>query len=906
MQSVKSTCPYCGVGCGLRVNIENSTANDKPAKTIVLGDEQHPANLGRLCSKGSALAETLVDQNSGERLTQATIAGSVVSWDTATQAIADKISSSIEEHGRDSVAFYLSGQLLTEDYYVANKLMKGFIGTANVDTNSRLCMASAVASYKRAFGSDTVPCSYDDIDAAELIVLIGSNAAWTHPVLYQRMVAAKQANPNLKVVLIDPRETASCDIADLHLAIKPSSDGFLFQGLLKYLIDTYSTDEVYIRNHTDGFIQARDVAEQLESDSLADQLAVDPSDLLLFFEWFAETKNVLSFYSQGINQSATGTDKCNAIINCHLATGKIGYQGAGPFSITGQPNAMGGREVGGLATQLAAHMDFDSEDRDRVQRFWRSPRIAQKAGLKAVDLFDAVSSGQIKVIWIMATNPAVSLPNSNKVRAALEKCPTVIVSDVINTDTTKYADILLPAQGWSEKDGTVTNSERCISRQRAFCAAPGEAKADWWALNQVGKKLGFDKHFNFENAHQIFIEHSKLSGFENNDSRAFDISGLSDMSAVDYDQLTPIQWPVNSLHPQGCKRMFSDAKFYTSNGRAKFISAQAVLANCVKQSDNISRPSSTTANSVTTNLVTANLVTANPSATFILNTGRLRDQWHTMTRTGHAPLLTAHDDVPLVQVNTLDAKIAGLKDNQLVALSNAHGELIATVKVGQQVKPGELFSAIHWNDQFATKAVVCSVLSSKVDPISGQPESKASSVHLQPYHCAHWARVASKHSLDKAAFEYWAETKTKRGYVTLLGCNGPIDWRSWSENQLSSEARMMQYSGAQDAAQAILASQQSSIELLVFSHKHVEQLPSYSWLSSSFDNNDVTALAYLLRSEDGYQDQQLCSCFGISKKTIQAVIKQGATSIDELGIRLGCGSKCGSCKPELSELLSAN
>jgi assimilatory nitrate reductase catalytic subunit len=886
MQSVKSTCPYCGVGCGLRVNIDNSPVNAKPVKTIVLGDKQHPANLGKLCSKGSALAETLAKQNSGNRLTHPTVGGEVVSWDTATQTIADKISSSIEEHGRDSVAFYLSGQLLTEDYYVANKLMKGFIGTANVDTNSRLCMASAVAAYKRAFGSDTVPCSYEDIDAAELIVLIGSNAAWTHPVLYQRMVAAKSANPNIKVVLIDPRKTASCDIADLHLAIKPSSDGFLFQGLLKYLIDTDSTDEIYIRNHTDGFNHAKDVVGRLETDSLADQLAVDPGELLLFFEWFAETKNVLSFYSQGINQSATGTDKCNAIINCHLATGKIGYEGAGPFSITGQPNAMGGREVGGLATQLAAHMDFDSDDRDRVQRFWKSPRIAEKAGLKAVDLFDAVDRGQIKVIWIMATNPAVSLPNSNRVRAALKKCPTVIVSDVINTDTTMYGDILLPAQGWSEKDGSVTNSERCISRQRAFCAAPGEAKADWWALSQVGKKLGFDEHFEFENAHQIFVEHSKLSGFENNHSRAFDISGLSGISQVDYDQLKPIQWPVNSAHPHGCKRMFSDAKFYTANRRAKFISKQAVLADCVKQFDNISQSESAT--------------------TYILNTGRLRDQWHTMTRTGHAPLLTAHDDVPLVQINKVDAKNAALENNQLVTLSNSHGEFIAALKVGDQVKPGELFSAIHWNDQFATKAVVCSVFSSRVDPVSGQPESKASRVHLEPYHCTHWARVASSHSLDKAAFEYWSETKTKRGYVTLLGCNGPIDWRKWSQNQLSSEARLMQYSGAEGAAQAILASQQSSIELLVFSHKQVERLPSFSWLSNSFDNDDMETLAHLLRSEDGDQDQQLCSCFGVSKKAVQNAIDGGAGSIDELGITLGCGSKCGSCKPELSELLSTS
>jgi assimilatory nitrate reductase catalytic subunit len=746
-------------------------------------------------------------------------------------------------------------------------------------------MASAVAGYKRAFGADAVPCSYQDIDAAELIVLIGSNAAWTHPVLYQRMVAAKQANPNLKVVLVDPRQTASCDIADLHLAIRPSSDGFLFQCLLKYLIDNDATDEAYIHNHTDGFNQARDQVQWHDRLATSELLAVDQNDLLKFFEWFAETKNVISFYSQGINQSATGTDKCNAIINCHLATGKIGYAGAGPFSITGQPNAMGGREVGGLATQLAAHMDFNSDDCDRVKRFWKSPYIAQKPGLKAVDLFEAVSSGQIKVVWIMATNPAVSLPNSNRVRAALAKCPTVIVSDVVNTDTTAYADILLPALGWSEKDGTVTNSERCISRQRAFCQAPGEAKADWWALNQVGRKLGFEPHFKFENAHQIFVEHSELSGFENNDSRAFDISALSNLSLNDYDALAPIQWPVNSEYPNGRKRLFDDARFYTLNKRAKFVSGQAVLADCVKQSSRINQ--------------------SNAGARFILNTGRLRDQWHTMTRTGDAPKLTAHDDVPLVQVNTDDAKTAGLENNQLATLSNIYGEFIATVKVSKQVKPGELFSAIHWSNQFATKAIVCSVVSSTVDLISGQPESKASSVNLEPYHCMHWARVASKHSLRKTGFEYWAETKTKQGYVTLLGCNGPISWRGWSQSQLDADARLMQYSDAENNAQTILASQQSSIELLVFSHNLVERLPSFQWLSSAFDNNDVSTLTQLLRSEDGDQDQQLCSCFGISRKTVEGAIQQGALSIEELGITLGCGSKCGSCKPELSELLLA-
>jgi len=871
MPTVKSTCPYCGVGCGVSVDIGNE------ATALVLGDESHPANHGKLCSKGSALGETLLDTNHLKRLTHPSIGGERVDWNDATKSIADRISSSIEEHGRDSVAFYLSGQLLTEDYYVANKLMKGFIGTANVDTNSRLCMASAVVAYKRAFGSDTVPCSYEDIDAAELIVLVGSNAAWTHPVLYQRMVAAKQNNANLKVVLIDPRKTASCDIADLHLAIKPSSDGFLFQGLLKYLIDTYSTDEVYIQNHTDGFDDVKELPESANLQATAELVSVNQTDLMQFYQWFAGIKKVVSFYSQGVNQSATGADKCNAIINCHLATGKIGYPGAGPFSITGQPNAMGGREVGGLANQLAAHMDFAPDDCDRVQRFWQSPEIATQAGLKAVDLFDAVSDGRIKVIWIMATNPAVSLPNSNKVREALSLCPTVIVSDVTHTDTSEYADILLPAQGWSEKEGTVTNSERRISRQRKFRNSPDEAKPDWWALSEVAGKLGFESQFNYQNAHQIFIEHSKLSGFENNDTRAFDISGLSHITKEEYQDLEPIQWPVNSANPNGCQRMFTDGVFNTSSGRAKFVAANAQLADCVKGEG------------------------------LVLNSGRLRDQWHTMTRTGHAPSLVAHNDVPILQVNYIDADIHGLKDKQMVEVSNDFGSFVAVAALTDKVSPGDLFCAIHWSEQFATRSVVTRVIDQKVDPVSGQPELKASNVTIRKFDCKYWVRIASRREIKKGDFEYWAQSKTKRGYVTLLGSHEPIDWRCWSERELglAEDTQFTQYSDATTRAQTLLALEQDSIELLIYGQERVERLPSFAWLASAFDSNDPQAIAYLLRSEDGEQDQQICSCFSVTKKAIESQVAGGVKSVEELGLSLGCGSKCGSCKPELSAILHA-
>ncbi|MGB0669355.1 MAG: molybdopterin-dependent oxidoreductase, partial [Porticoccaceae bacterium] len=445
---IKTTCPYCGVGCGVDASIENNNI------IAVSGDQSHPANLGKLCVKGSALHETMGDAG---RLMHPVIEGQQTDWSTAIATVADRLSQIRDQHGPDAIAFYLSGQLLTEDYYVANKLAKGFIGTGHVDTNSRLCMSSAVAGYKRAFGSDAVPCNYEDLEHADLIVLTGSNAAWTHPILYRRMVEAKKKNPQLKIVVIDPRRTATCDLADLHLAIAPGSDNFIFTGLLHYLHSHGYSDSGYIEQHTQGFAEAILNAESATLDNIAVQAGLENDQLKTFYQWFAETDKAITFYSQGINQSSTGTDKCNAIINCHLATGKLGKVGAGPFSITGQPNAMGGREVGGLANMLAAHMDYTEDNITTVSEFWQSPGMSEQPGLKAVDLFDAVADGRIKAVWIMGTNPVVSLPNADKVKAALELCETVIVSDcVAETDTSVTTNILLPATGWGEKDGTVT------------------------------------------------------------------------------------------------------------------------------------------------------------------------------------------------------------------------------------------------------------------------------------------------------------------------------------------------------------------------------------------------------------------------------------------------------------------
>jgi len=434
--SVRTTCPYCGVGCGLLVSADGS----------VSGDPKHPANFGRLCSKGAALGETLSPTG---RLLQPAIAGRSASWDEALDLIAARFAEMIDCHGPDAVAFYVSGQLLTEDYYVANKLMKGFIGSANIDSNSRLCMASSVSGHIRAFGEDIVPGCYEDIEEADLAVLVGSNTAWCHPVLFQRLAAAKKTR-GTRVVVIDPRRTETCDIADLHLPLRPGSDVALFSGLLRYLADRDACDIGWMTRYTTGFDAALACAP-----SLAEAATITDSpiaDLTAFYDWFAVTDRTVTLYSQGVNQSAAGTDKVNAILNCHLATGRLGRPGMGPFSLTGQPNAMGGREVGGLANQLASHMGFDDPaDIDRVRRFWRAPYIAQHPGLKAVDLFEAVSAGSIKAIWILGTNPAASLPRAARVRAGLASCPFVVVSDCWETDTTRLAHIVLPAAGWEKK-----------------------------------------------------------------------------------------------------------------------------------------------------------------------------------------------------------------------------------------------------------------------------------------------------------------------------------------------------------------------------------------------------------------------------------------------------------------------
>ncbi|MEM9880303.1 MAG: nitrate reductase, partial [Pseudomonadota bacterium] len=669
IRTIKTTCPYCGVGCGVKATVSASGA------VRIAGDEDHPSNFGRLCSKGSALADVLVPEG---RLRMPQIGGQDVSWDAALHAVASRFKAVIAEHGPDATAFYVSGQLLTEDYYIANKLMKGYIGSANIDTNSRLCMASSVAGHKRAFGEDIVPGTYEDFDHADLVVLTGSNFAWCHPVLHQRLMAAKAARPELMIVAIDPRKTATTQQADMHLDLAPGSDVALFQGLLRWLSDNGHDDSGFIAGHTQGLSKALAACDDFSIAQVARRTQLPAHTLAQFYALFAKTEKTVTVYSQGVNQAADGTDRVGAIINCHLFTGRIGRPGMGPFSITGQPNAMGGREVGGLANQLACHMDLENpRHRATARAFWGAPHMPGKAGLKAVDLFDAVASGKVKAIWIMATNPVDSLPNADKVRRALETCETVVVSDVTtDTDTAKLADILLPAMAWGEKNGTVTNSERRISRQRRLKNATGEARADWDIMCDVARRMGWSEAFDFSSEVEIFREYAAMTAFDNDGSRGLDLSALADVTAEAYDALEPVQWPVvKGKAPGG--RLFENGGFYTPSRRANFI----VPAQAAAQPRTLDLP-------------------------FTLNTGRIRDQWHSMTRTGLSATLSQHLAEPFVEIHPEDARQAGIKDASLAEISSRTGSVIVRALVTPRQRRGSVFVPMHWTDQFASNGRV--------------------------------------------------------------------------------------------------------------------------------------------------------------------------------------------------------
>ena len=894
----KTTCPYCGVGCGVITHV------DQNGVVTVKGDPEHPANQGRLCSKGTALGETVA---LNERLLYPEIDGEQVSWEQAIPMAAGLFKETIDEFGADSVAFYVSGQLLTEDYYVANKLMKGFIGSANIDTNSRLCMSSAVAAYKRAFGEDIVPCNYDDLERAKLIVLTGSNTAWCHPVLYQRIAKAKQLNPDMQIITIDPRITQTSSLADLQLALKPGSDSILFNGLLVWLKQNGESNHLYLENFTSGFEAALETAVSSAPtiESVAEQCELSVDDVERFYRLFARTERTVTVFSQGINQSSSGTDKGNAIINCHLLTGRIGRPGMGPFSLTGQPNAMGGREVGGLANQLAAHMDLASEQhRQTVKEFWNSPVIADTEGLKAVDLFDAMSAGKIKAVWIMATNPVVSMPNADKVKDALKNCPLVIVSDCVQqTDTSKLAHINFPAATWGERDGTVTNSERCISRQRPFLQAPGLAQPDWWIITEFAKQMGFEKDFDYHCPADIFREHAGLSGYKNDNDRLFNISALAEINNQQYDELLPVQWPVIEK-PGGKKQLnvkpasvLENGQFYTQDKKAHFI---PVVPRPPKNKVSESYP-------------------------FVLNTGRVRDHWHTMTRTGMSPRLSSHTIESYVEIHPDDAQRMGITEAALVKVispdpspkewheKQTDKEILVRARLSDKQRRGSLFVPMHWNEQFCSQARVGTLIAAVVDPISGQPESKHGVANIKTCQANWFGFMITRRRPELKYSNYWSRSRGKGFWrYELAGLEAPVDWSAHAHKLLGhsveNENWLEFYDKSRNHYRAVRMSGKR-LDSCLFIYSDIN-LPPRDWLISLFHKDEITQEERnnLLRGEAPEEQEDtgkiICACFNIGEKTINEVImKHGLNNVDALGEYLKAGTNCGSCKPEIAELI---
>ncbi|WP_127471472.1 nitrate reductase [Thiomicrorhabdus aquaedulcis] len=908
----ETTCPYCGVGCGMRITPSASNVSSTPDSEAtfsvdafsVVGSPSHPANFGKLCVKGSSVTETL---GFAGRMLAPQINAKPVDWDNALRHVADTLKRVIAEHGREAVAFYVSGQLLTEDYYVANKLMKGFIGAANIDTNSRLCMASAVVGYKRAFGADAVPCSYEDLEHAELITLVGSNTAWAHPIVYQRIAAAKKANPRLKVVVIDPRKTATCEIADLHLALKPGSDAALFNGLLAYLHQHNGLDDAYIAQHTQGFEAALASAQALESlHEVAAWCDLDASALEQWFKWALQTPKMVTLYSQGVNQSSSGVDKSNAIINVHLATGRIGKEGTGPFSITGQPNAMGGREVGGLANQLAAHMDFATPGAiDRVQRFWQAPNMARSNGLKAVEMFDAVAQGHIKAIWIINTNPVVSMPDADAVKAALQGCECVIVQDCLqHTDTTAVGTVLLPALTWGETSGSVTNSDRTISMQRQFMQGPEHARADWWIVCEVAKRMGWSDAFSYASEADIFREHAALSGFENDDlhgRRDFDLSGLVNLSDADYADFSPKPWPINAAHPNGCKRLFSDGRFFTPSGRAQFIAITPRLPHAVLSADWPLR----------------------------LNTGRVRDQWHTMTRTGKTPRLLAHRGEPFVSLHPSDAAARGIVAGDWVRVFNPLGQYMGRAELSEQQRVNEVFAPIHWTAQNSAHGRVDALIPAVVDPLSGQPELKHAAVQVARLQSDWQGFVLSRTPLPAALLSdlvSWVSVQGDPFYRYEVVGRGRLDALpsalaalpsvcSSGQNTLNNgvdAVEFLEYHApglGQTRAAWLVKGALQQVVFLAATPSPSPSLPSRDWLGRLFANATLTPsdrFALLAGYGRNTPDPgaQVCACFGVGVNTlVSAIQSQKLTTVAQIGAHCKAGTNCGSCVPELTELL---
>lgn len=894
---VKSTCCYCGVGCGVIVETENGRM------TGVRGDTEHPANRGRLCTKGATLHLTVDTRYRLQFPERRPVRGGIgqrLSWDLALDQAATRFAETIRAHGPDSVAFYISGQLMTEDYYVFNKLAKGLIGTNNVDTNSRLCMSSAVAGYKQTLGADAPPCSYADIQQAKLIFIAGANPAVAHPIIFRYIEDAKAANPDLRVIVADPRFSESAEIADLHLPLKPGTDIALFNGMLHVLINEGLIDQAYIAAHTNGFSALSEIVKNYSPDVVSEICGIPVADIVQAATWFGQAEAALSMYCQGLNQSAHGTHNNAAIIHLHLATGQIGKPGTGPFSLTGQPNAMGGREVGGLSNLMSAHRDLaNPADRAEMARFWGVPFVPSQPGKSAVDLFKSLKTGEIKAVWIACTNPAQSMPNQAAVREALQAADYVVLQEAYgNTDTADFADLLLPASGWGEKYGTVTNSERCISRVMPAVQAPGEARHDWQIVvdfaRRLGQKLehgGVEKLFPYTCAEDIFNEHR-----ESTRGRDLDITGLS---YAMLEATGPQQWPFPEGAAAGKLRLYEDGRFPTADGKAKFVAVE---------------------HKPTADQLTAELPIS-------LLSGRMRDQWHGMSRTGTVPRLFNLEDEPLLAMHPCDMRHRNLESGDLVKVHNGRGQMSVRIVERSGLKKGRAWMPMHWGEQFMNSPGANALACDAVDPYSKQPELKHAAVQIAkldlPYplviirSCDHQAQALELLQRARATLQVFP-------YATLglYGRKRPLVVLRAATKLAIADAVIIELdqlfgmAGEEGAIVYADASRKVSKKAIardgrLLGVRLAGEALAQNWLKRAMAEDELDAgmirfaLAPTAKAPGNITPRNIiCKCADISDLQIEQELTGGANLL-QLQDKLKCGTFCGSCVPEIKRMVAS-
>ncbi|CAL93564.1 nitrate reductase [Azoarcus olearius] len=897
----RSVCCYCGTGCGVIVE------RDGGRITGVRGDPAHPANFGRLCTKGSTLH--LAAAPGGRALypeLRSTRADSRrrVGWDEALDTAADRFAVIIREHGPDAVAFYISGQLLTEDYYVFNKLARALVGTNNIDSNSRLCMSSAVAGYKGTLGTDSVPASYEDLALADHLLITGANPAWAHPIVFRRIEEAKRANPDLFITVIDPRRTETAEFADLHLQIAPGTDVLLYNAMLHVLLWEDLIDRDFIRDHTSGFDALREQLADCSPAKIAGLCGVPADKIVEAARRFGKARGAVSLWCQGLNQSHHGVANNSALIHLHLATGQIGRPGAGPFSLTGQPNAMGGREVGAMATILPAHRDpANADDRADLARLWGVPALPEAPGLAAVQMFDAIGEGRIKAVWIACTNPAQSLPDQDKVRAALDKAEFVVVQEAFaDTETVPYADLLLPAASWGEKSGSVTNSERRVSRVRGVVPAPGEARPDWAIAADFARRLqarlapaaaaGFD----WADEAAVFAEHVSLSA-----GRDCDMSGLS--YGV-LEALGPQQWPYPQGAGGGTPRLFTDGRFNTADGRARFNPVGFPVRHAPL-------PEPTDA--------------AHP---FVLTTGRLRDQWHGMSRTGKVAALWGHTPRAEVAVNPADLDRRGLAAGQLVKVASRRGALVLPVAADSGVAPGQAWIPMHWGGATLAQSGTNLVTSAATDPVSKQPALKQAAVSIAPVDFG-WRAAWAAQARDGAEAVAWMAALQPRlaafGYaaLSLAGRERSVVVLQVADTAPAPAERLAdidQLFGCVAEDHAVLAFRDSRRGIdkrariadgTLVAIRLVGEVAAADWLIAAIVAGEPAEplrpwlFAPLSRPPAGLAraERTVCNCFGIGEQQIREAIGGGA-DLDALQGALKCGTACGSCLPALRRMVA--